>query len=239
MKMLENNLWVSEKAFRLFGADFGNRMTVVKLADGGLFVHSPIELDSNIEAGIKSLGPVSLIVTPNSFHGLYVNEWLLAFPEARHITVNGTGAATPSTTLSDSTCRLWEPEIASLHVNGINKLNEYVFFHKQSRTLILTDLVFNVGTDISWWSKVFFRLNDTYGKFGPTRLLRSMVDDREALRASINRILDWNFERIIMSHGHIVEKDGKKMLRNAFARYLISPSNRRRVPKLPSLSRCG
>lgn len=52
------------------------------------------------------------------------------------------------------------------------------------------------------------------------RLYRPAVTDRQRLRMSIERILDWNFDQIIVGHGAVVEKGGKEVFREAF-RWLL------------------
>ena len=65
--------------------------------------------------------------------------------------------------------------------------------------------------------RTLMRINGAWGHFGPSRLMKTMVKDRAALRRSIDALLDWDFDRIVLSHGDIVEAEGKNALRTAFA----------------------
>lgn len=240
MKNIGTGIWIVERPFRLFGAAFGNRMTIVRLPHDELLVHSPIALDNTVKDLVEKLGRVAYIVTPNTFHGLFAPDWMAAFPGARHISAKADKKNHPPSaeTLSDNVVMAWAPLLEAVHVGGISKVNEFAFFHKPSRTLILTDLAFNIGKNVSLWTKVFFSLSGAYGKFGPSRLMRSMIDDQAALKISLLKILEWDFEQIVISHGIIIEKDGKEIMRDAFQQYLINPSSRP-TTSLRSPLRCG
>ena len=97
------------------------------------------------------------------------------------------------------------------------RLNEVVFLHRASRTLILTDLAFNLGSDMPWLSRVMLRINDCYDCFGTSRILRTTFKDRAAIRTSLDRILAWDFDRLVLSHGRNVDTGAKELLRDAYA----------------------
>lgn len=239
MRQLGPGIWIHERPFRLFGVEFGNRMTIVKMGDGTLLVHSPIALDDALQSEIERLGHLAFLITPNAFHGMFIEDWMKAFPDARHFTAGtehtGKNKSEP---LFDLAVAGLSPTLEAMRVEGIPKLQEYVFYHRPSRTLILTDLAFNIRTDVSIWTKIFFSMNDAYGKFGPTRLMRSMITDKVAFSASLNALMEWDFEHIVVSHGDVVEYDGKNILRGAFQPYLISPADRH-ATSLRFPIRCG
>ena len=97
------------------------------------------------------------------------------------------------------------------------KLQEIVFFHHASRTLILTDLAFHIRNSDSWFTRLFMRLNGAYGHFGPSRIFRTLVKDRAALRSSLNRMQEWDFDRIIVAHGEVLEQGGKLTVQTQYA----------------------
>jgi hypothetical protein len=241
IRNIGKGIWVFERPFRLFGAEFGNRMSVIKLANDELLLHSPIALDQTVKEQIEALGRVAYLITPNAFHGLYVDEWRAAFPKAKHRTAKSDmqrGAS--SMNLSDcSELPLLPSEIEMIQVQGAPKANEFLFFHTPSRTLIVTDLAFNIGGDVSLWTKIFFSLNDSYGKFGPSRLMRSMVEDQSALRDSLLKIFEWDFDQIVVSHGLVVERNGKEVMRDAFQHYLTITSGQRKTTPMHTPIRCG
>ena len=235
MRKISENILVHETPFKLFGAEFGNRMTIIRLSSGELLLHSPIKIEPGLSEEIRSLGEVSHIVTPNKFHGLFVDEWLSEFPEARYYSANVEGNGDVAIQLGEDT---FGEEIAVIKIDGVPKLNEYALFHKGSNTLVLTDIAFNIGSDVSLWTKIFFKINGAFNSFGPTRLMKSMVSDWGDLKTSISNILEYEIDRIIVSHGEVVESDAKNKLRKAFIECSEVISSQNSNSRL-SLSRCG
>jgi hypothetical protein len=61
------------------------------------------------------------------------------------------------------------------------------------------------------------KLLRSYGRLGPTTLDRFIVRDSTAARESLERILEWDFDRVIVAHGDVVESGGKEMLRDGYS----------------------
>jgi hypothetical protein len=103
-------------------------------------------------------------------------------------------------------------------------MGEVLFFHRASRTLVATDLVFNYHRgDFVGLARLFMRLNGALDHFGPTRLARIIfIRDRVAFAASIAPVLALDIERVIMSHGRVVTEGGKDRMAAAFARWSAS-----------------
>jgi len=97
-------------------------------------------------------------------------------------------------------------------------MNELVFFHAASRTLVLTDLAFNVRSADSFVTRLFMRVNGALGTFGPSRLAkRVFLGDLAEVRIGIDRILAWDFDRVVVSHGEVLESGGREALRTGYA----------------------
>jgi hypothetical protein len=79
---LAEDIWTQSREVRFFGVETGSRMTVVRLAEGGLFVHSPVPLDDATRAAVDALGEVRAVVAPSLFHHLSIGEWKAAYPRA-------------------------------------------------------------------------------------------------------------------------------------------------------------
>jgi len=90
------------------------------------------------------------------------------------------------------------------------------FFQRASQTLINTDMTQNVHADPSWFARTVWRLVESWQRFGPSRLERLLTRDKAALRESLERILDWNFDRVIVAHGDVLETGGKDGMRDGF-----------------------
>ena len=77
-----NLIWIKEYPIHYAGTEFNSRMTIVRLANGDLFIHSPCEIDEHTQAEIERLGKVAFIVAPGSYHYFYISSAQKAFPEA-------------------------------------------------------------------------------------------------------------------------------------------------------------
>ena len=80
LKKIADNLWIVDGEevlmnFKLFKVPFSTRMTVIRLQNGGLWVHSPINPSDNLLFEIKQLGEVKHLIAPNVLHYSYINEW--------------------------------------------------------------------------------------------------------------------------------------------------------------------
>jgi hypothetical protein len=218
---LAPGLWVAERPQRILGADIGTRMTVVRLAAGGLVVHSPVPLGWQTRYEIDQLGAVKIVIAPNRFHHLYVKDYADHYPDARIFCAPGLEKKRRDLSfhgiLSDTPDPLWAADLDQVVFRAVPMLNEVVFFHPGTRTLIVADLVFNVQQTASRFTRLVLRLDGAYGRFGVGRLDKWLVRDRAGARRTIDRILEWDFDRIILAHGNVVESGGKPMLREAFA----------------------
>jgi len=217
---LDEDLWVFERPLGILGWRIGTRMTVVRLADGSLFLHSPVELDADTRGDLDALGPVRFVVAPNRLHHFYVAPYRQAFPQAALWAAPGLREKKPDipfdhvlgTTPPDG----WAADIDQLLVEGIPHVNEVVFLHRKSRTLLLTDLAMNFGDVTTGMTKLWLRLMGLHRGFATSRLMRRLVRDRAALRASFERILAWDFERVTVTHGVVLQRSGKRVLRAAW-----------------------
>ncbi len=216
MKQLDQDLWVADQPLAIFGVELGARMTVVRLADGRLLLHSPIKPTSDLVDEVRAIGEVAVLVAPNRFHHLFAAAWFESWPGAKLYVAPGLETKRsdlPLTgVLSDSPEPPWAGVLEQVVLRGIPMTNEVVFYHPLSRTLIATDLAFHFGADSPALTRFLFRFSGAYEKLAPTHLERLLVRDRAAFRESLQRILDWPFERAIVAHGSVVESDARRQL---------------------------
>jgi len=216
-----DSLYSYDHPLKLGMADFGTRSTVVQLADGGLVIHSPGPWASTPVEQLRALGPVRALVAPNKFHHLFLAENCAQLAEASVFLAPGLARKRPrlpaGETLSETPPALWAGELEQIHVEGAPPLDEIVFFHPASRSLLLTDLCFNFGAVEGFMTKLTLRLTRAYDRFGPSRLAGFFMKDKAAVKASVDRILQWDFERVIVAHGDVLESGGRQALRQSFA----------------------
>ncbi len=214
-------LWELDAPLIVVGMALGHRMTVARLPDGSLWIHSPVAHSRELAAALAALGPVAHVVAPNGGHDTYLEGWFAAYPRARFHGARGFSKFRPALkftdTLGDTPDPAWAATFDQHVLRGMPRVNEVVFLHRASRTIIVTDLVFNLGSDMPLLSRVLLRLNDCYCKFGTSRFYRAFIRDRPALRASLDHILAWDFDRLILSHGRNLETGARDTLRLALA----------------------
>jgi Domain of unknown function (DUF4336) len=205
---------------------FTTRMTVVQVASGDLFLHSPIAFNAPLAQQLSSMGRVRHLVSPNQFHYAHIGEWARAFPDAitwasprvrrraraRRIAVQF------KRDLSAQAPEDWRNEIDQTTIPG-GIFGEFVFFHKESRTLILTDTIINFELDkLAQPWRFVTRLSGMYYPHGQIffGMRLPLLLQRRKSKAAVERILSWQPERIIISHGRCFESNAGAVLRRLF-----------------------
>jgi len=212
-----------------FKIPFPTRMTIVRLGDGMLWVHSPTPLPENLAHAVDALGRVAYLVAPNLLHYSWVGDWKARYPEARAYAAPGVRAKAAGrfagfdADLGETPPVEWQDAFAQVLVPG-SYLTEAVFLHKASRTLILTDLIENF--ERSKLPGVFLRLltrlggvQDPDGQMPRDMRLTYRRHSKE-MRAAVEKMIGWGPERIILAHGRWYDRDGAAELRRAF-RWLL------------------
>jgi hypothetical protein len=228
LKAVADGIWIADGPVIWFGMPwpklpFPTRMTVVKLEGGGLFIHSPTALDARLKAEIAQLGTPRYLVAPNRLHYWWIPDWHAAFPGAEvfvaeKVIEQARGRLNFACSVLDrDNGYSWDSDIATLRVAG-RYMSEVEFFHRASRTLVLTDLIENFEEDKI--DSLLLRLAIRFGGVrsphgGMPRDLR-MTFPRDQLRANVRKMIDWNPERIIIAHGRWFERDGRAELLRAF-----------------------
>lgn len=217
LHQLHADLWVCAVPYKALG----RQIVVVRLPGGGLWVHSPIPVTPELRRELGALGEVRHVIGPNCFHDECLREFQAEYPAALFHAAPGLAAIKRDVRfgaeLSDTPHPDWAGALEQHLVRGMPRLNEVVFFHAASRTLVIADLAFNFGPDGSWWFALLMRLNGAWGRFGPSRFCRLLMKDKAAVRGSLDRILQWDFDRVLVGHGHNLDANAKPVFRGAFA----------------------
>jgi hypothetical protein len=215
-------IWAVSRRLHLRGiGDIGSRMTIMRSPDQSLMLHSPVELEPDLLAMLQELGEVRWLVGPSKTHHLFLKQYVDAFPAAKVCGAPGLAEKRKDLrfdgVLGGAPPPGWPEEIATELVAGAPSMNEVAFFHRPSRTLVLTDLVFNVESGLENRAAFFHWVVGATDRFGPHRLIRLVIRDRRAARRSMDLVLAWDFDRVVMSHGEVVPTGGHAMIEKAFA----------------------
>jgi Domain of unknown function (DUF4336) len=223
---LTDNLWTMEYPVKFYGLPLTTRMTVIRLSSGQVVIISPVPISASVQPQINAIGPVKIIIAPNLYHHLFVQDALTIYPEAEFWAVEGLATKRPDlksdrdlTEIEGHLEDLYYREFKSFRVlepRGNCALNEYVFFHSSSRTLILTDSAFHFDAQSSPLLQTLARLIGFYDKLQASVLEKWALRDRQAAKATIEKILSWDFDRVIVAHGSVVESKAKVQLKAGY-----------------------
>jgi hypothetical protein len=229
LKPVAENVWIVDSGpLQFFGLVLPLRMTVIRLAGGDLWLHSPTRLDDRLRAELDRLGRVRHLVAPNVAHWMFVRDWQQHYPHAltwaapglrERAQVKKSGVRLDYD-LSDAPPGEWADELEQTIVPGGAGFREVAFLHRPSRTLVLTDVIVNLEADkLPLIMRAFARLTGVLAPDGKApayvRLLIRMR--RREAAAAAERLLAWAPERVIFSHGRWFERDGAALLRRSLA----------------------
>lgn len=228
LKPVADDIWIVDgPSIRFYGIGFSTRMTVVRLANGDIWLHSPTKISDALKAEVAALGPVRHLIAPNWIHYAYIAEWQKAFPDSRAYGAPGVAARAKKhgmnirfdEDLGQSTPDAWAGQIKQMIVEGSKVHREAVFFHDASRTLILTDLIENFEPrNLSWIMRILTRLGGIQDPDGqmPRDMRMTFSGGIKKLRAAIEQMIDWGPERIILAHGRWYDRDAITELKRSF-----------------------
>lgn len=226
LRELDAGIWTLEgRPIKFLTFPYTLRSTIIDLGSGSLFIHSPVQLDCATSA-VESLGHVAHIVSPNKLHHLFLGEWSAAFPDARLHAPPGLrkkrSDLTFDTDLGDEPAKVWESVLDQRVVRGSFFMEEVVFFHRKSRTLLLGDLIENHDPRVfGRWHGAIARANAMVAPNGTTpRNYRLSFWRRTATRKIVAEILSWEPRRVVVLHGPCVEQNATEFLQHAF-RWLL------------------
>lgn len=220
LKQWSEGLWTVDFPFSMSGIQLGTRSTLVR-TEQGLVVISPGPFDSSLKREIDEIGAVVALVAPNKMHHLFMESAQRLWPEAQVWLAPGLEKKRPELAyheiLSGENSPFPQNEVEHVLVEGMPKLNETVFFHSASGTLILTDLAFNFCHCGHWLTRLFLKFNGALGTFGPTRVMKGyFLEDRELFGKAVSRLLEWPIERVILAHGEVLVEDAREAVSLAF-----------------------
>lgn len=233
LQQLGPDLWVADGPVSkdLLIVPYPTRMTIARLDDGGLWIASPVRSSMKVLEEIAALGPVRHLVSPTPRHHWRLEPWQTLFPDAR-LWSCALGPFTlgrrslPATRLGDAAPPEWAGQLDQARYRGLG-FEEVAFFHRPSRTLIVEDLIqshtFHRGRPLV---NALIRIGGIAHPGGVPRDIRAITVDRCAARAWARRVLSWDFERLVMAHGPVVDEDARGRVERAFSWLLGGRSGR-------------
>jgi len=216
-----DGVWLDADPVRILGMRLTATMTVLRLGDGSLLLYSPITLTPERRAAVEAIGPVAHLYAPNLFHHLYIGEWAAAFPAARLHGPAGLSKKRLDLRIDRSHASAPEPAfsgtIDEVRVEGF-RLEESVLVYRPARTLVVADLVHNVGRPPDVWSGLYTRAMGFHDRVALSRMIRwTAFSDRRAARRSLDDLLALPFDRVVVGHGTPLTSGGKEAIAAAYS----------------------
>ena len=118
---------------------------------------------------------------------------------------------------------------AVLEMSGNVELNEVVFYHKESKTLVVTDAAYHIASSSTFVSRLLAKIAGTYEVLSPSKLEKIATKRRLDAQESLLTILSWDFDAVVMAHGEVIETGGKEKLTEGSQWLLSSPQFNKQV----------
>ncbi|MGA8278192.1 MAG: DUF4336 domain-containing protein [Rhodanobacteraceae bacterium] len=222
-EFIPDQIWLLDYPVEYAGCRFNARMSIVRLANGTLMLHSPCDMDDATAKAVSGLGSVSCIVAPGSFHYMYVAKAQSRFPAAKTYICPGVERKVPRLRfdwiLGNCPPNEWGDTMDQVLIRGSRFMWEVAMLHKPSKTLLLVDAIENFTdqtANVNWQVKAWFKLFGMWNKPKAAPEYRIGWKDKIAARASLEEILEWDFDSIVLSHGDNITENAKELARQAW-----------------------
>jgi hypothetical protein len=235
LKPVTDDVWIVDGPLIEFGPPllrmaFPTRMTIIRI-DRELFIHSPTPLTEGLKAEVAAIGEPAWIIGPNRLHYWWIPEWCETYQGATVYLapriVDQAGGRLDRILhgcrpLDGGSGYPWDGVIDTLPVHG-SYMTEVAFFHRASRTLVLTDMIENFEPDkLGPFARLLTWIGGAQHPDGkmPRDMRLTYRAQRTELRAAVDTMIGWDPVRIILAHGRWYERGGTDEMRRAF-RWLL------------------
>jgi len=223
MQAFTNGIWTAQQKLRFMGLEVGARMTIIDYnGQGDLFIHSPKALTQPLATQLNEIGIVRYVIAPNCLHHLYIQDFKKSYPKAQFLVAPGLKSKRNDLdfahTLDEKSRYEFSTTLKHRFIAGCPQVNEFVFFHEPTKTLIVADLGLHICEESPPLTRLIFKLMGGFKRFGWAEIEKKLfIRDNTAFTDSIAKVLDWDFDKIIMCHGRLLERNGKELFRIAFS----------------------
>jgi len=226
-KSIAADVWIVDGGPMIaMGLHLPIRMTIFRLPNGDLLLHSPIEYSPELGDRVAALGTVRHLVAPNIAHWTFTAAWQQAYPET---TVWGVPGLRDKAQVKASDLRIdadlgdvappaWDGVINQGIIAGAGGFTEAWFFHRPTRTLVLVDLIENLEPDkLPPVTRLVMQASAATRGTTATYLRLPVRFGGEDAKQAVRALATLDPERVVFAHGRIFDTDGAARLKRAFA----------------------
>lgn len=202
--VVPDSIWVTERPIWFSGVRLRSRTTIVRLSGDALWVHSPCPPSDDVCAALDALGEVRWLVVPNRFHHLQAPAMAARYPNALVVGPSSAESRNPQLRL---TMRADDPaylrstaELISIQLRGVPFLDETVFFHRASGSLIAADLLMSACARDHWTWRAAARVFGRYEKFKTPPDVQMHARASTAVAESVAQMRALPVKRILVAH---------------------------------------
>lgn len=215
------NVWIATIPIKILGMQLTVTMGVLRLENDQLLVYSPVTLTSERRSAIEKLGEVKHLYAPNTFHHLFLHEWIEAYPNALVHAPKDLKKKRPDIHIhrehGTKNHADFDGFVEEIVIQGF-RLRESVLIHIPSNTLLLADLVHNIGTPKGVWTRIYSGMMGFYDKVALSRIIRwTAFDDKQAAQKSLQTLVASPFDKIIVGHGQPIHSNAKESIQDAYS----------------------
>lgn len=220
LRQVAPGLWLASDPVRIVGMRLAANMVVVELGPRKLLLFSPVAYTPARAQAVDALGEVAHIVAPNTFHHLSAGDWCTAYPSAVLHASRGLAPKRRDLHIDRFFDEPAPPDFAGfleeIPIEGF-ALEEAVFVHRASGTLLVADLVHNIGRPEHGWTRLYSTMMGFFDQVALSRVIRwTAFHDRQAARRSLDQVLAHDFDRLVVGHGEPLETGGREAIERAY-----------------------
>src|SRR3954469_25367239 len=89
LNQISENIWLYDGTINAGGLPLPIRMTVVKLSNGDILLHSPVRYSPSLHEKLNRLGRLKYLLAPNIAHWMFLADWQAAVPGALTFAARG------------------------------------------------------------------------------------------------------------------------------------------------------
>ena len=195
-----------EYPLRAFGIDFGRRVTLLRLRDRRLVIHSSAPFTADDVAAIRKFGEPAWLVEATELHDTFAEAAQRALPGVTYLPPSRLDPPPPD----------WSEQIEVLRIDGLRTTDEHAFFHRASGTLVLADLLFHFPPETRGWPRFFVqKIMRLPQLLGMSFFFSLMIKDKQLFTRSMRELLHWDFRRIVVAHREPITSDAGTVFRRA------------------------